>query len=324
MKPKVSILIPLYNSEKYISETIESCLNQSYKNIEVIIVDDASTDNSYQIVKQYESNIVKVYQQKKGGACRARNYAFELSSGDYIQYLDADDLLSSDKIEKQMRLLCQEKEYIISSSRWCRFYDKTTIENVEELCIYKDYIDPKEILIDMWTKRVFMQPSIWLAHRKLIQEAGIWNENLYYNDDGEFFCRVLLKAKSIFFCSEGMVYYRNTPNSMTSGKKSYEKQHSLLLSYILYEKILSVSDTFEARQALVMNYATFIYSFYSYPSLVKLAYEKISKLNVGIPNTIGYKLFKIFRKFVGFKNAISLRYIITSIKNMLSKKQSLI
>jgi glycosyltransferase involved in cell wall biosynthesis len=79
MNNLVSILIPCYNSEKYISKTIESCLSQTYKNIEVIIVDDGSTDNSYQIAKSYESDRIKVYKQKNSGACRARNYAFELS-----------------------------------------------------------------------------------------------------------------------------------------------------------------------------------------------------------------------------------------------------
>ena len=102
--PKVSILIPLYNSENYIEETIQSCLNQTYENIEIIIVDDGSTDKSLQIAKSFESGKLKVYSQPNSGACKARNLAFEKSIGDYIQYLDADDLLSENKIENQRKV----------------------------------------------------------------------------------------------------------------------------------------------------------------------------------------------------------------------------
>lgn len=93
MSPKVSILIPCYNSERFVAETLDSCLAQTYRNIEIIVVDDGSTDNSFAIAKSFESNIIKVYRQDNSGACAARNYAFRKSSGEYIVYLDADDIL---------------------------------------------------------------------------------------------------------------------------------------------------------------------------------------------------------------------------------------
>ena len=105
MKPKVSILIPLYNSEKYIAQTIQSALNQTWENKEIIIVDDGSSDNSFEIARKFESDIVKVFLQKNSGSCITRNEAFSFSSGEYIQYLDADDLLSPNKIEFQMKLI---------------------------------------------------------------------------------------------------------------------------------------------------------------------------------------------------------------------------
>ena len=103
--PKVSILIPLYNSEEYIAETIDSCLNQTYDNIEIIIVDDGSTDAGLEIARQYEIKYenIKVKTQKNSGAPVARNKAFALSTGEYIQYIDADDLLHPDKIYLQWK-----------------------------------------------------------------------------------------------------------------------------------------------------------------------------------------------------------------------------
>ena len=98
MSALVSILIPAYNSGKWIRFTIESALSQSWPNKEIIIVNDGSEDNTLQIAKQFESKIVKVITQENMGASSARNKALSLAQGDYIQWLDSDDLLTSNKI----------------------------------------------------------------------------------------------------------------------------------------------------------------------------------------------------------------------------------
>jgi glycosyltransferase involved in cell wall biosynthesis len=106
MKKKlVSILIPCYNSREYLAETIESALNQTWPNCEIIIVDDGSNDDSLEIAREYEGDDVHVIAQSNQGAPAARNRAFRASTGDYIQYLDADDLLHPRKIEAQMSAL---------------------------------------------------------------------------------------------------------------------------------------------------------------------------------------------------------------------------
>ena len=97
-QPLVSILIPCYNSEKWLAETLESALAQTWQNKEIIVVDDGSTDSSLEIAKTFESNKVKVLRQDNRGASAARNLGLTNAQGDFIQYLDADDLLSEDKI----------------------------------------------------------------------------------------------------------------------------------------------------------------------------------------------------------------------------------
>ena len=127
----VSILIPCYNADKWLKETIESALSQTWSNKEIIIVDDGSTDNSLQIAKQFESNIVKVISQVNKGATAARNKAFEYARGDYIQWLDADDLLAPDKIEKQMREADSVgNPRILLSSSWANFYYRYQKQNL--------------------------------------------------------------------------------------------------------------------------------------------------------------------------------------------------
>src|ERR1700722_17022843 len=101
-KPLVSILIPAFNSEKWIAGTIRSALAQTWDRKEIIVVDDGSTDRTFEIARQFESHTVRVVTQINQGAAAARNNAFSLSRGEYIQWLDADDLLAPDKVATQM------------------------------------------------------------------------------------------------------------------------------------------------------------------------------------------------------------------------------
>src|SRR5262245_53234733 len=102
MAPRVSILIPAYNAGVWIAESIRSALAQTWENKEIIVVDDGSSDDTLRLARRFESAAVLVVSQANQGAAAARNKAFSLCQGDYIQWLDADDLLETDKIERQM------------------------------------------------------------------------------------------------------------------------------------------------------------------------------------------------------------------------------
>lgn len=312
MNCKVSILIPLYNSESFISETIQSALNQTWANIEIIIVDDGSTDNSYQIAKSYKSEKVKVYQQENSGACVARNLAFKKSSGGYIQYLDADDLLAPDKIEKQMQLFEQYGKNIITSGIWGRFYQ--SIKNVkwEYQTINKDYSSPINCLTDMWNGLGMMAQHAWLIPQHLIEKAGPWNERLNINQDGEFFSRVLIQASAIKYCDNVKVYYRSgNTGSVSQSNKSRIKAESLLRSYELYrENIGNHLNDFQVRKALANNFLNFMYQYFSHFQDLSLIAEKaFTELNVGKMWPVGGKHFQLVTKVIGFKNALRLTKI---------------
>ncbi len=100
--PLVSILIPAHNAEKWVTDTIRSAVAQTWKRKEIIVVDDGSTDQTLAVARQFESKSVRIVASKNQGAAATRNLALQLSQGDYIQYLDADDLLAPDKIERQL------------------------------------------------------------------------------------------------------------------------------------------------------------------------------------------------------------------------------
>src|SRR3989442_9117982 len=122
MKPLVSILIPAFNAQEWIADTIQSALRQTWPRKEIIIVDDGSTDHTLSIARQFASKEVSVVTQANQGAAAARNKAFSLSQGDYIQWLDADDLLAPDKIERQMDVMnqCRSKR-TLASAPWAKF-----------------------------------------------------------------------------------------------------------------------------------------------------------------------------------------------------------
>ena len=103
MKPLVSILIPAFNAETWVADTIRSALAQTWPRKEIIVIDDGSTDRTLVVARRFASKDVAVVTQKNQGAAAARNHALALSQGDYIQWLDADDLLSPDKIAKQIQ-----------------------------------------------------------------------------------------------------------------------------------------------------------------------------------------------------------------------------
>src|SRR6266852_8021144 len=119
MKPLVSILIPAHNAEKWIADTIRSAVSQSWEQKEIIVIDDGSTDQTLRIARQFESESIRVIWQENQGAAAARNKALALSHGDYIQWLDADDLLSPNKVAKQIEAAqeCQS-ERVLFSSAW--------------------------------------------------------------------------------------------------------------------------------------------------------------------------------------------------------------
>ena len=118
---KVSIIIPLHNAESFISEAIDSCLNQTYTNIEVIVVENGSNDGSWEVLKTIKNKRVKCFQIAKSNAAAARNFGYLKSSGDYINFLDADDVISKHKIELQREALIKAPEGFIASCPWGKF-----------------------------------------------------------------------------------------------------------------------------------------------------------------------------------------------------------
>lgn len=306
----VSILIPCYNAEKYIAKTLDSVLAQTYTNWECIIVDDYSNDNSLEIIKRYNQQYpgkIKIYSNLRKGACAARNIAFEKSSGKYIQYLDADDLISENKLEVQVNIL-EQSDVNIVFGKWFTFREKPENFVANDLKIYKNHSSGVDFLTEMWLNDEIVSSHAWLCERTLLLKTGNWNESLLKNQDGEFFCRVVLNAVKICFDNNTISFYRlNNPNSITSSS-TYSKAASTLRSYIICQKCLFVVEESERTHASINRIlSNFVYrNFHLYPDLVNEALLQIKK-NGQKPSIHGGNIFNILTRILGFKTAMKIK-----------------
>ncbi|HFS66600.1 MAG TPA: glycosyltransferase family 2 protein [Flavobacteriia bacterium] len=308
---KVSILIPLYNSEEYIEETIKSCLNQTYSNIEIIIIDDGSTDIGLKIARDYENkyqNII-VETQKNSGAPAARNRAFSISTGDYIQYLDADDLLHPDKIYLQVELLQRYDSRAVAFGKYGYFQE--TINNIQwkELYVNKNYDCGKQFLIELWTSGKAVIPHSWLLPRILVEESRGWDETLIKNQDGEFFARIVFAASRIYFVKNSLSYYRTDNANSISKQVSKKALQSTLKSFDTYEKLMKDNlANPEVRNALVSIYSQFIYRIYPlHLDLINELKLKIRSLGFKEP-LMDMKYYEYFlSKLIGIYNVLKLK-----------------
>jgi glycosyltransferase involved in cell wall biosynthesis len=314
---KVSVIIPVYNSADYVKKTVQSVLNQKHQNIELILVDDHSTDSSFELISALANqnpDQLFVYKNPKKGACAARNFGFEKSTGDYIQYLDADDILSQDKISTQLESIQKYGNSYVYSCRWGRFYQSIADVKWAIQPIDKDYEPAWQWLNDSWQDKGMGQTSIWLTHRELIVKAGTWDESLLLNQDGDFFCRVLLQSQGLKFISVNGVYYRSGNQTSISQSSRYnkEKAQSLLKSFESYVrnfKKFNLAD--DKKVGLGQNFLHFMYQYCNhFPDLVAQAERDFYALGHRKMWAVGGLKFKKIASIIGFKNALFLKKIL--------------
>lgn len=255
MPPLVSILIPAYNAERWIGDTVRSALAQTWPRAEIIIVDDGSRDESLRVAGQFAAKNVSVVTQENQGASAARNKALELCQGDYIQWLDADDLLAPDKIARQMEVAGQaaSKRTLISSA-WAYFMYSSNRAKFVPTPIWHD-LEPVEWLIRKMGQNLHMPPATWLVSRELTDAAGRWDTRLSFDDDGEYFCRTVAASDGIRFVPEARIFYRvSGPGSVSDFDQSEEKLASLFLSMQLHLKYLRSLEASERTRIACLSY----------------------------------------------------------------------
>jgi glycosyltransferase involved in cell wall biosynthesis len=277
----VSIIIPAYNAERFVGAALQSALDQTWPDTEIILVDDGSTDQTFAIAKQYESQKVKIIRQDNRGPAAARNTALRHAQGCFLQYLDADDFLSPDKIREQLVLL-QENPNCLSVSSAIYFLDGDDPNSgLLERSGAVDTDDPVQYLMQLLgsegpTRTV--PYGAWLTPRAVANTAGSWDDSgRYLDDDGEYFARVMLASRGIRASKAGRYYYRKFKDGRSYSSTSTESSMLGLLQSLnsKAQHLLARTDDPKAYRALANRYVDL--AFLSYPAFPNVTEEALRK-----------------------------------------------
>ncbi|WP_195932056.1 glycosyltransferase family 2 protein [Turicibacter sanguinis] len=209
----ISIITPVYNSEKYIGDTIKSVLEQTYKNWEMLIVDDCSFDNTEQIIKQFQDSRIKYFKLEENcGAAIARNKALNLARGNFIAFLDADDMWNPKKLEKQLNFML-EKNYAFTFTAYeILRKDGNKMVEIPSSLNYSQFM--KNTIIGMLT--------VMIDRRKITDLQIV---NVKKDHDSMTWAKLLRSGYVAYGLNENLAYYRKVEGSISNNKIEAVKNH---------------------------------------------------------------------------------------------------
>jgi glycosyltransferase involved in cell wall biosynthesis len=217
--------MPSYNNSAFIKQSIESVLSQNYSNIELIVIDDGSTDNSIEILSEYQGRIILSKQENKGAAA-ARNHGIRLATGDFICFLDSDDIWLQGKIKAQINFLLNNPDFIACYCGWKSWDGKKIPLDTESN-------DPEHLQIDQtgWIYLQLLKSSIIstitvLMKAEIVKKVGFFDESLIVGEDHDYWLRLSRLGKIAKLKNNYSLYRRNI-NSIT--RKMYFKNYSLIV-----------------------------------------------------------------------------------------------
>jgi glycosyltransferase involved in cell wall biosynthesis len=302
--PLVSVLIPCFNAERYIGKTLESAFRQTWPEIEIVVVDDGSTDRSIDEIKRFQCPKLKVLRQQNHGQTTALNKCVSHSAGAFIQYLDADDLISPDKITLQMRRLI-DRPGCVATAEWGRFYRNPEETRFIAEPVWRD-LDPLDWLALSRAEGLgMMLPALWLIPRELVDQIGPWRHDLTLNNDAEYFTRLLLASKRVLFCKGARAYYRSGVMGSLSGRKSPAAWASQFKVIEMCECLVLAREKSERmRRAFSLSWQRFAHGVYPYDSA--LAERALARALILYPIAImpdGGPSFRWVSRIIGWRIA---------------------
>jgi len=279
----VSIIIPVFNSEKFLEDTVYSALNQTYQEIEVIAVDDGSSDKSIDILKNFEDKI-KIIRKKNGGIASALNEGIKISKGKWIKILGADDVLKNNAIEI---LLKQINE--LESPEKCILYSNYEIIDESGKLIH-EYIEPDLNSLAQFERNVVLldhsivHPLTSLIPISCFEKCGFFNEQLKYVEDYEFWLRCcILHDYKLVLIPKVTAEYRIHPNQLTQTKNKEMSKNSMLIRNSILDELQSdLRSQYQKKLKL--------YQKTMYPKNIQILRKIRSLMMFCLPNSISKKI----------------------------------
>jgi glycosyltransferase involved in cell wall biosynthesis len=211
----VSVIIPAYNAAKTIEKTLQSVMDQDYPSLEIIVIDDGSTDNTKDVVKNFSAKINYIY-QINSGVSAARNNGYKHAKGDFIQYLDADDILAASKITTQVNLLIQHNADVAYGD-WVKFTENEhAYKELEIVSREMQLREEIELFTDFW-----VPPAALLYKRSITEKIGPWNTKLPIIQDARYALDAALNKAKFLYTPGIMAYYRVHDTGSLSTKNKF-------------------------------------------------------------------------------------------------------
>lgn len=306
MEKMVSVIVPIYNSENSIDKCVSSLINQSYKNLQIILIDDGSTDSSGKICDEYaliDSRVEVIHQVNKGAAV-ARNTGIEIIKGKYVYFVDADDYLDLNCFKIMLKNI--RNVDIVQCSEY--IFNRRTINKTELIQVgVFDNISFMKIYLDNWTCS--------LIHNKLFRSEIIKDrfEGGKIIDDEYFTYKCILNAKKISVIPDVLYYYRIRKSSLMRNKKTIRFQNADTVDY-LYKRYLELMIypelKYKALANLIDSYQRILTDYYISSELIRIIKKNLLKVllrcnNISMFKSIIYIVLKPSSLYINNKNSLT-------------------
>lgn len=255
MMDKITVIIPIYNTEKYIKMCLESVKKQTYKNLEIILVNDGSIDKSEEICKSYieKDKRFTYYVTENYGVSHARNFGLDKATGEYIMFIDSDDWLEENMIEKLYNKLVEKKCDIAICDYFINFKNNQCEHNQlkEEIII-----NEKKIMLEFLFKPEMYGGYLWnkLIRKDIIKNIR-FNENIKIEEDVEFLCRVIENVNCIVYVPKEKLYHYVKRNESAVNFNYSLKDLTKLLAL---EKKMKIKDEYQIKNLEKLEYEYYV------------------------------------------------------------------
>lgn len=303
----LSVIIPVYNVEEYIEECIQSIVNQTIKNMEIIIVNDGSTDDSISIVERFNDNRIKIINKKNGGLSSARNCGIMHAKGEYISFVDSDDYLCRLEALEEMYSIAKshDSDIVVGNAIKCYSENRQNIFRRDKN-IFKEGCMTSEDFLIKFRKSYSMHSAVWLNmyRTSLIKDNNLLFKEGYYHEDEDFTPKVFLKSNRISIYPKNFYIYRSREGSIINSK-NVKRGYDLINICIGLQETLNNISSAKLKKIMAEDAAIL---------LMKASYEnRIKKLPKGsklfvLKNTYNFKL-KLHGMLYVINNQLYYKYL---------------
>lgn len=242
--PDISVLMPAYNAEKYIEETIKSVLLQSFKNFEFIIINDGSVDSTEKIILKFQDDRIIYLKQQNQGLSKTLNYGLSIAKGKYIARIDADDVCYSYRLDEQFKFMETNPDYVVCSS----FADVIT-ETGEYIYTFKVPINDIDIQGTMINRNCFVHPSSFYKRETALRINGYYTDYNIPFEDYLFFYNLIQQGKA-YNIPKALIQYRLVPSAVSL--RTYSKRYKQLIKTVLVQGHIT-SQQFEFLESFLKS-----------------------------------------------------------------------